>query len=122
MNLENISNLNISEIKVHKGYQNEYEIIENQEQFTKYFGNKYKIAWLNNKGRLCLRSYILIAPDRDNKENFVSVDVIDGKAQEKNSENIKHYSDIFKAENLVFVGYLSNEKLLKHLTKEEPIY
>lgn len=122
MNSENTSNLNINEIKGHKSYQNEYEIIENREQFSKYFGNKYKVAWLNNKGKLCLRSYILIAPDRDNKENFVSVDVIDGKSQEKTPDNIKHYSDIFKSENLVFVGYLSNEKIFKHLTKEEPIY
>jgi len=104
--------------KTHREYDKEYEIIENVEQFEKMISHKYKVAWLNAKGKLCLRSYILLGHDRDDKEKYVSIPVINGIAQPKSewsSDNIKHYSEIFNDLNLIFAGYLDNPTIISHL-------
>lgn len=96
----------------HRDYENEYEIIENREQFnSKVISHKYKIAWLNERNRLCLRSFILLGYDRENKENYVSIDVINGIKQDE-IKVIKHYSEIFNNNTLVFVGYIPDNDFI----------
>lgn len=105
----------------HREYEKDFEIIENKEQFDeKIISHKYKIAWLNDRGRLCLRSFILLGHDRENRENYVSIDVIKGI---KNDEIkiIKHYSEIFNDNNLVFAGYLPDDVIISKLNHKKKL-
>lgn len=103
----------------HVEYEKEYAIINNETEFKNFIGHKYKIAWLNDRGKKCLRSYILIGVDRTNAENFVSVDLVNGKSQPKNVDSVKHFSKIFTSKNLVFAGYIPPEQILEILKLKE---
>ena len=99
--------------KQHKNYENKYELIKDKDEFKKHFSKKFKIAWLNEKGKLCLKSYILLGQDRDDEDRFVFIDVIGGKAQEE--KMFKSYEEVFNQKCLVFLGYLETEEIEKIL-------
>lgn len=102
-------------VKAHQGYPEKYVIIDNIEQFNQYKGKKFKVAWLNDTKKLCLRSFIYISPDRDDDKQYLAVDVINGIAKKLNRANLEEnkykYEDIFNSSKLVFLGYLSNEEI-----------
>ena len=103
--------------KQHKSYENTYELIETKEEFKKHFRSKFKIAWLNEKGKLCLKSYILLGQDRDSEDNFVFIDVIGGIAQ--SDKIVRPYKEVFNNKCLVFLGYLEDSKILDILKLKE---
>jgi hypothetical protein len=117
-----VAESNIIKRKPHKEYEDDYVIIENKEQFANFITHKYKIAWLNEKGKLCLKSYILHSISKTDKDSFVSLDVIKGDAQDLSSnieDNTNHSDKIFDKKNLVWAGYMKPDEILTNLRLKE---
>jgi hypothetical protein len=101
--------------KPYNEYENQFEIIDNKEDFLKYIGRKFKLAWINERDKLCLKSFIFVGQDNENKEQFVAVKVIKGISQPKTKEDIHKYSEFFMKEKLVFVGFVEKDEIFDTL-------
>lgn len=118
--MENInSEQEQTSIKSYKGYENRYVIIQDSTEFQTYQKKKIKKAWLNEKGKLCLKSFIFLGQDKSDETKYNYTDVIGKDAKKKedyenNSFPSESYEDLFK-NNLVFVGFLDNDKVVDEI-------
>lgn len=99
--------------KPYTQYSDKYIIISEKEKFEEFRGKKIKRAWYNDKGKMCLESFIYLDNDKRNEKNFLYVKVINGKS-EKPRLTIS-FEEIFNNQNLVFVGFLETDRIQQEL-------
>lgn len=103
------------QVRPYTQYDQKYVIIDNEESLKSFVRKKIKRSWFNEKGKLCLTSFIYLSNDKDGK--IVTIPVIDGKAQDEVREKLE-VNKILK-EGLLFVGYLDNDTIQEELRLKE---
>ncbi len=104
------------QVKPFTEYEQKYVIIDSKESLKGFVKKKIKKSWFNDKGKLCLTSFIYLGDDKSTG-SIITIPVIEGKAQDDVREKLN--VDEILTKGLLFVGYLGNDIIEQQLRLKE---